>query len=989
MTTSVAPASLATVAPYSLRVASPSQREAIEAPPGPLLVLAGPGAGKTFCLTERIRFLIERERFDPARICAFTFTNKAAGEIAHRLEATLGDAAAKIKRGTIHAFCAELLRELGSRVLLDPGFGIADEEYQLAVLRRLEGFRRWHRTTLNQFSAYRFRGDPLHHETAVLFERYEKYLATRRLADFDTLVIKAAELLERSDSEVATKVRTRWDVVLVDEFQDLNPVQYRVLHALARDHRHVFAVGDEEQSIYSWAGADPTVFKTFLNDFGLGGKIHLEKNHRTPRDVFALARKLMLVNTPLFDDKVVPLADRESAFAVAAMDFETDDDEVAWVIDDIRRDRDECGHDWGEVALLYRKHEIGDRLEAAFLNAGIPCRLAQGRALADDPVIAYVIAAVRVIISPDDDLWRDALFGVVLPKPLFDEARAQADASRHALVRQLRYMASRLPRAHENARQIRRALADWRNLAALGKNHTGLGPLVQELLSRRVGRTRSVLDDRHDEISDPATLPDVVALAERLREAREQHRPVWMPRMGGVEIALKGMLAGIGFRHVDLAGDCPENAERITVDDVPSVGIALGLFKAAQLLELDDTGAAFSSFTAVDLETTDNDTARAEIVEIAAVRVRDGQIVETLNALVKPNAPIAAAATATHGIRAADVAAAPSFDEIWPKFRAFCGDDVVVAHNGYDFDFKILRRMSHALGKRWDLCTYDTLPLARDLYPTSRKLVDLARQFGIDPGRSHRALDDTLALAKVVLALDDVKRSRARKTALVNLLDHLGVALALCDEDSLCPEARTLRDATRAYALGRYSTCLEWYERQQGDDISIPTVDELIERLGGVDLMLRIRTDKTADERYPVAMIRLRRLIAEIPNAALAEQISLFLERALLSKYDGHEPERGRVNLLTLHSTKGLEFSRVYVVGAEDGQLPGTPPSSGPKPGELEEARRLLYVGMTRTMDRLVLTRAASRGGKPTGGHQFLDEMGLELQSALTAMVSA
>jgi DNA helicase II / ATP-dependent DNA helicase PcrA len=124
-------------------------------------------------------------------------------------------------------------------------------------------------------------------------------------------------------------------------------------------------------------------------------------------------------------------------------------------------------------------------------------------------------------------------------------------------------------------------------------------------------------------------------------------------------------------------------------------------------------------------------------------------------------------------------------------------------------------------------------------------------------------------------------------------------------------------------------------------------------------------------------MLRLRRLIEEIPDGPLDAQICSFLERAVLSKFDGDEPRRGRVNLLTLHSTKGLEFSRVYVVGAEDASLPGGSPTNGPKPEEVEEARRLLYVGMTRTEDRLVLTYVSARGGKPTGGHQFLDEMGL------------
>jgi DNA polymerase III epsilon subunit-like protein len=596
-------------------------------------------------------------------------------------------------------------------------------------------------------------------------------------------------------------------------------------------------------------------------------------------------------------------------------------------------------------------------------------------------VVAYVMAALRVIANPADDLFRDAFFGVVLPRPLFDEARARAEASRHDLRRQLNHMATRLPRAHENGRQVRRALIDWRNLVAVGKRHTTLASLVQELLSRRVGKLRSVLDDRHDEITDPASLPDVVRLADRLRAARDRHAEIWMPRMGGIEIALKGMLTAIGFTAVRLAGEAGPDSMRIGPDDVPSVGIALGVFKAAQLLEMTDAVAAFTSFTAVDLETTDRDTTKAEIVEIAAVRVRDGQIVETFSSLVKPRGPIAPGATDTHGIRATDVATASRFEDVWPKFRAFCGDDVIVAHNGYEFDFRILARVVRALGKRFDLCTYDTLPLARDLYPTSRKLVDLARQFGIPPGRSHRALDDTLTLAKVVLALDEVKLSRARKTALVNLLDNLGIALALSDEERLCAEARMFRYITRAFALGRYSTCLETYEREQGDDISIPAADEVIDRLGGAELLLKIRADRTADERYPAAMLRLRRLIAEIPDGPLPDQLALFLERAVLSRWDGHEPDQARVNLLTLHSTKGLEFSRVYVVGVEDAQMPGGSPTTAPKPLEIEEARRLLYVGMTRTKERLVMTRAAMRGGKPTRGHQFLDEMGLSPQA--------
>ena len=955
-------------------VASPSQREAIEAPLGAQLVLAGPGAGKTFCLIERVGYLIEHFRIEPSRICAFTFTNKAAGEIAHRLEGRLGERAERIKRGTIHAFCAELLRELGAKLGLEQGFGIADEEYQLAALRRIEGPRRWHRNTLTRFSAHRFRREPLLHNDAILFAKYERFLNDRKLVDFDSLVIRAADLLERGDE--ADAIRSRWDVILVDEFQDLNPVQYRIIKALAWKHKNVFAVGDDEQSIYSWAGADPAVFTSFANDFNISKRFHLEENRRCPRDVFALARKLMTLNPQLFDGRIVPRADRESPFPVRVAGFADDKAEIQWVIGDIRSDRATHGHRWGDVALLYRKHEIGDELEAAFLNAGIPCRLAQGRALSEDPVVAYVIAALRVIAWPADDVIRDQFLGATLPKPLFDQARAQALASGYDLRRQLRWMIASLPRQHEDARQIRRALTDWRNLDAAGKRHGDLASLVQELLSRRVGKLRSVLDDRHDEIEDPAGLPEVVALSRRLAEIREHRRSVWLPRMGGVEIALKGLLAGVGINDVVLGGEQPSDAEAIA-DATSAAHLPLTLFKAAQLLEIGALATRFDNFTTVDLETTDKDIRTSEIIEIAAVRVRNGEIVDQYSSLVKPRGSIAAGATLTHGITAADVADAPDFAEVWPEFKAFCGDDVLVAHNGYEFDFPILERLARALGDRSKLVPYDTLPLARDLFPTSRKLVDLARQFGIDPGSSHRALDDTLTLAKVFLELDAEKLRRARKSALVNLLDFLGIALALTSEKELTPEEKMFKGFTRVFALGRFSSCLDYYERELGSNEQLPDGDAVVKALGGIELMLKIRAEKSADERYPVAMNRLRRLIAEIPKVSLSEQLSLFLERVVLSKWDGLELDSARVQLLTLHSTKGLEFSRVYIIGAEDLQLPGGSPTKGASPTEVDEARRLLYVGMTRVEDRLVLTRVATRGGKPTGGHRFLDEMGI------------
>ena len=191
-------------------------------------------------------------------------------------------------------------------------------------------------------------------------------------------------------------------------------------------------------------------------------------------------------------------------------------------------------------------------------------------------------------------------------------------------------------------------------------------------------------------------------------------------------------------------------------------------------------GGSFRDFTAIDLETTDNDVARAEIVEIAAVRVRHGRIVDEFHSLVKPNVPITAGALGAHGISETDVADAPAFEMMWQRFRDFCGADVLVAHNGYRFDFPVLRRMTSKLPRGSDFSTYDTLPLARSLYATSCKLSHLAKRYAIHTGRAHRALDDARTLARLFPALSQSRVEYGRKTALVGLLDHPSAIAIRC-----------------------------------------------------------------------------------------------------------------------------------------------------------------------------------------------------------------
>lgn len=945
-------------------------------------MLAGPGAGKTFCLIERVRYLIETRQVDPGRICVFTFTNKAAGEIAERLE-ELGADVDRVKRGTIHSFCAELLREFGEEVGMQPGFGIADEDYQKSVLRRLRVSARRHKYLLNAFARYRFCGATLEYPERKVFEAYQKLTVGRNIADFDTLVLKAAQLL-RIDP-IAAQVRARWDEVLIDEFQDLNEIQYAIVRRLALEHGHIFAVGDDEQSVYSWAGASPRVFQTFRDDFAPVALVQLEDNHRCPRIVLETARRFISQNSTLFDNRAPQRTTHESPYAVAAMSFADEEAETSWLLQDLRRDRTENDGklQWGDVGIVYRKHKIGSVLESAFLNAGIPCCLAQGHALCDDDVVRYLIAALRVIANPRDEIQHELFYEAVLPSALFDTARAESERDGRSLLRQLEHIARNSPAAHPDARKIWRGHYALRNLEVLAQTHNSLQSLVESILSEKVGAYRTVLEDHHDELSDPESHEEVATLAARIEEVMERGGSAWIPRMGGVEIPVRRMLLEIGLRVVHLGGAPPDGVLRITAADLPTLGLGLGLFKTAQLLQSSGFAMSFSeNFTAIDLETTGNEVDVAEIVELAAVRVRHGRVVDEFHSLVKPRVPITSGALRTHHISETVVSSAPYFEEVWEKFRTFCGSDVLIAHNGYTFDFPILRRMTAKLPRGRDLSVYDTLPLARTLHRTSASLSSLSRLYGVRLAQWHRALDDSRALARLFPALCEDRLQFARKTALVNLLDQLGVALALSDRDQLCDEARKFLEFAQPYSLGRFSECLDNYARERAEcgDPDLPTVDELITLLGGHQRMEHLRAERTAHTRYPETMGRLRRLIEACERGELPASICAFLERAMLSQSDGAEPRPNRVNLLTMHSTKGLEFSRVYIVGVEDEQLIPTPRDGLLNKLELEEARRLLYVGMTRTKDRLVMTRAKTRDGKSTGGHRFLDEIGVPLQ---------
>ncbi|MGH7606303.1 MAG: exonuclease domain-containing protein, partial [Gemmatimonadales bacterium] len=366
-----------------------------------------------------------------------------------------------------------------------------------------------------------------------------------------------------------------------------------------------------------------------------------DKNCRCSRQIFETARRVLAQNPQLFQKGLS--ADRESPYDVVARAFRDEEEEASWLLEDIGAERD--------VAILYRKHRVGELLEGRLLGAGIPCRLARGRSLIEDEVIRYVVSALRVVRSPDDPVALEGFARCVLSEHFFQEVQA-AIGNEPDFVGAVRSLARRRPKGDPDTKRLWRLVYQVENLRALPRSHPTLRAVITEILSHGAGPFRNKLEERHDELSDPAALPEAVALAARLERAVAAEESIVFAPKGGVEIALRGMLIAAGIRAVGSPrGGAPGSA-------VPN---ALTLFKALQLMHSRDIDRPLERYVTFDFETTDNNVATCGVVEIGAVRVVNGEIVDRFHAMVNPYQPISPRATEVHGYTDKDVESAPPF----------------------------------------------------------------------------------------------------------------------------------------------------------------------------------------------------------------------------------------------------------------------------------------------------------------------------------------
>ncbi len=479
-----------------------AQREAVETVDGPLLVLAGAGTGKTRVLTTRFAHILINGRAYPNQVLAVTFTNKAAREMRDRVSAILGRPVEGLWLGTFHALCARMLRRHAEQVGLKPNFTILDTDDQLRLLKQvMEAARtdpkRWPPPALMAIiQRWKDRGltparvtpadqtDFANGSAKELYEAYQARLRAVNAVDFGDLLLHMTELL-RGHEDILAQYHRMFRYILVDEYQDTNLVQYLWLRLLAQGHRNICCVGDDDQSIYSWRGAEVENILRFEHDFPGARIVRLEENYRSTAPILAAASGLITHNEGRLGKTLRPGRADATGEQVAVVGLWDSDEEARMVgerIEQLRRDGDRLR----EMAILVRAGFQTRAFEERLITLGVPYRVIGGLRFYERQEIRDAIAYMRLVVQPADDLAFERVVNV--PRRGIGEValRAMHETARTNAV-SLMEAAARLVAAGELKGQARSQLGEllrgfvrWRGLLETDGHVVTVATLLDE-----------------------------------------------------------------------------------------------------------------------------------------------------------------------------------------------------------------------------------------------------------------------------------------------------------------------------------------------------------------------------------------------------------------------------------------------------------------------------------------------------------------------------
>ena len=483
------------------------QRAAVTATEGPVMIIAGPGSGKTRALTHRIAYLLATGRAQPRDILALTFTNKAAGEMKERVENLVGDDARGMWVSTFHSAFARLLRMEGDRIGYSQDFSIYDTSDSKRIIKQQMRGRGLDTDVVSPRSAQRMissaknqmigpeeyaslaRGDQ-QEMVAEVYPAYERALKQANALDFDDLLLKPIELFENHEDVLET-YQTRWQYVHIDEYQDTNQAQYVLARKLAGGHKNLCVVGDDAQSIYAFRGADITNILNFEQDYPDATTIRLERNYRSTQNIIRLADSIIEENDDQIEKEL--WTDNAEGEYVALMEALSEKDEAQKIERRIRDLHVREGLDHGDFAVLYRTNAQSRALEEALRAENVPYRVIGGTSFYERKEIKDVLAYLKLLVNPNDT--------ASLQRVVNYPTRGIGDKTQERLQRY----------AHENNLSLWQAIERVEQIETLGTRAERAVDKFRHLIARYASKTESTPADElaRDLIQDAGLLSDL------------------------------------------------------------------------------------------------------------------------------------------------------------------------------------------------------------------------------------------------------------------------------------------------------------------------------------------------------------------------------------------------------------------------------------------------------------------------------------------------
>lgn len=1035
------------------------QVEAVFHKNGPILVIAGPGTGKTKVITHRIAHLIRQHKVKPESILAITFTNKAAEEMRDRVNKEIGEPhGSNIHVSTFHAFCVKALREHAQHINLSENFAIFDQEIQdeimAEVVRELNLIPNVYPTWLlrNVLSETKCNNDKspdevLHNVETIseiddpdaiasiksILNAYQEKLDEYNALDFDDLLIKTMTLLKQSP-DVQQEYHKSISHILVDEYHDVNNVQYRLLQLLCDPSTlNLMVVADEDQSIYSWRGSNPQYIADFKTDY-TPHIVTLDDHYRCSETILHAAQEVIAKN-PLRQQQHVLKPHKDEGRTIYHYTFTTPTEEARAIIKIIRNLVKQRKVSYRDIAIFYRTHRLADVLEEQLYRTGIRFQRIRSTNTFDD---AYLKGFLSYLCLVQWQLPRDLEYAINFPEKRIDDltwVRLKWLAQRKDLT--IVELLKDIDSYKEDVGPLtrRNILQFWHELDTLTeKTEDHNIESIEQMLTSRLELFRSPY--RTKELSIIENQPELTKLGlaqDVLYSALDRGEAIQVTARYGIDeycaalifsetlktylnqdVHIQFLPKNISVKSDESNSMKSDSKESVQLLKQNAVNLLIGEFgelsegnqetrtiligttqsEESGAIKLQSEGVRsiaalklcqrllsrfetpnMSDMVIYDLETTGVNPKSANIVEIAAKRLNViGNEIESYHRLVKPpGGYIPRSVTRVHGISTEDVKNEPSIEIVLPEFCSFIQDRILIGHNVARYDNPILERdLQTYLKRNLRNPHYDTLITARKLLPRQRHSIEaLAEKFSIQHDKLHRAMKDVEANRLIFKQLIKTDLQKREVKSLTEFLPLIGVAIhakaAVPDERITNTEISAFLNAVKRYVKA-YHTNL--FDELPLESIEKEQITEFIDLLSQSDVpILR------EDTEWLEARAKFRNLVMKFKKVGTGSSLSDFLDyQKLLTNFDELDDNAEMVTLMTLHAAKGTEFPVVIIIGMEEGSFPMW--KQGITEEEIEEERRLFYVGMTRAQDQLYLSSTNYRyGDRELATSMFVREM--------------